>query len=556
MLTTSPFSILAADLAAFQVAYPDFDCAAVDGLRAREYARLDAEGHTYLDYTGAGLYADSQVCEHLALLRQGVFGNPHSTNPTSLAATEHVERARASVLDFFGAPPEEYAVVFTANASTALKLVGEAYPFDPGSRLVLTADNHNSVNGMREFAYARSSRVSYVPLELPELRVDPLRLADSLRRPRGGAHDLFVYPAQSNFSGVQHPLEWIELAHANGWDVLLDAAAFAPTNRLDLSRWRPDFVTLSFYKLFGYPTGIGCLLARRAALAKLRRPWFAGGTIKIVSVGANGHDLLDGEGRFEDGTLDFLGLSAIEIGLRHLNAVGVSVINQRVRSLTDWLVNQLVDLRHPNGAPLVQAYGPHSAVSRGGTVAFNVLGPDGSLHDYRQIVAAANRWQISLRGGCFCNPGASEAALGLTLADLAPLFVNGDRPSNQALNRRYAYGAVRASVGIATTPADLFRFVRFVRGFAGEPAHRVRNLYVERLAVVLKSQEVERPALLDQAGFDEVVDLGVAHAGFGQHFAAVFAEARGVKHRLFAGAAEAGVALGRQVRGAIHQVVR
>ena len=85
-------------------------------------------------------------------------------------------------------------------------------------------------------------------------------------RPGAGAHSLFAYPAQSNFTGVQHPLEWIAQAQARGWDVLLDAAAFAPTNRLDLGRWQPDFVAISFYKIFGYPTGIGCLLARKAAL--------------------------------------------------------------------------------------------------------------------------------------------------------------------------------------------------------------------------------------------------------------------------------------------------
>src|SRR5205807_8418562 len=91
-------------------------------------------------------------------------------------------------------------------------------------------------------------------------------------------------PAQSNFSGVQHPLDWIEVAHRYGWDVLLDAASFTPTNRLDLSRWQPDFVVQSFYKMFGYPTGVGCLVARKAALAKLRRPWFAGGTITVSSI--------------------------------------------------------------------------------------------------------------------------------------------------------------------------------------------------------------------------------------------------------------------------------
>src|SRR5262249_34936351 len=163
---------------------------------------------------------------------------------------------------------------------------------DTDSRFVLTADNHNSVNGIRELARARGAQVTYVPLRGPDLRTDMPALRAALDRVWAG-RGLFAYPAQSNLSGVQHPLEWTDLAHARGLDVLLDAAAFAPTNRLDLRRWHPDFVSLSFYKLFGYPTGIGCLIARREALARLRRPWFAGGTIVVVSVRADGHALLD-----------------------------------------------------------------------------------------------------------------------------------------------------------------------------------------------------------------------------------------------------------------------
>jgi selenocysteine lyase/cysteine desulfurase len=52
---------------------------------------------------------------------------------------------------------------------------------------------------------------------------------------------LFAFPAQSNFTGVRHPMDWIDLAHENGNDVLLDAAAYVPTNRLDLSVVHPDF---------------------------------------------------------------------------------------------------------------------------------------------------------------------------------------------------------------------------------------------------------------------------------------------------------------------------
>src|SRR5213076_3527619 len=152
---------------------------------------------------------------------------------------------------------------------------------------------HNSVNGIREFARSSGSTITYIPSELPHMRVNEVALRQKLALAHPAGTNLFAYPAQSNFTGVQHPLEWIEEAHARGWDVLVDCAAFVPTNRLDLSRWQPDFVPISFYKMFGYPTGVGCLLARKSALAKLQRPWFAGGTIWGISVQGDGYVMLE-----------------------------------------------------------------------------------------------------------------------------------------------------------------------------------------------------------------------------------------------------------------------
>src|SRR5215469_3368044 len=158
---------------AFRQAYPTFDStSSLDELRAKEYTRLDELGQVYLDYTGGGLYAESQLREHFEVLRGGVFGNPHSLNPTSRASTELDERARTFVLEFFQADPGEYTVIFTSNATNALKLLGEAYPFQPGGQYLLLFDNHNSVNGIREFARARGVSYTYLPVTSPELRVD------------------------------------------------------------------------------------------------------------------------------------------------------------------------------------------------------------------------------------------------------------------------------------------------------------------------------------------------------------------------------------------------
>ncbi|HEX6108291.1 MAG TPA: aminotransferase class V-fold PLP-dependent enzyme [Ktedonobacteraceae bacterium] len=466
---------------AFRLNYPAFNSTSLlDELRATEYNRLDEQGHIYLDYTGGGLYADCQLRDHMELLRNNVFGNPHSLNPTSQSTTVLCEHARAFVLEYFNASPDEYTVIFTSNASNALKLVGEAYPFKPGGQFLLLFDNHNSVNGIREFARAKGATITYLPVMPPELRVDESSLFSFLESPGEGEHHLFAYPAQSNFTGVQHPFEWIEKAHTRGWDVLVDCAAFVPTNRLDLSRWHPDFVPISFYKMFGYPTGVGCLLARKSALVKLQRPWFAGGTIWGISVQGDGHVMLEDGEAFEDGTINYLSLHAIEIGLTYLDSIGIEIIHERVMCLTSWLLDNLLATRHSNGTPLVQVYGPHDCHMRGGTIALNFLNPDGTIIDERIVEQRASKELLSLRTGCFCNPGAGEVAFHLSKEKLQGIFKGEGKTVLPKLYKgqegitwdqflanlgMQSGGAVRVSLGIATNFADIYRFMQFAESF-------------------------------------------------------------------------------------------
>jgi selenocysteine lyase/cysteine desulfurase len=454
----------------FLSAYPAFkDTQQLDDLRAGQYSRLDKQQQVYLDYTGGGLYADSQLQQHMALLQKNVFGNPHSLNPTSLAMTHLVEQARAYVLEYFNASTNEYVAIFTPNATGALKLVGEAYPFAAGDHYLLTFDNHNSVNGIREFSRAHHAQITYVPVTLPDMRVDESQLTQMLNQANPGGNNLFAYPAQSNFSGVQHPLPWIQLAQSKGWDVLLDAAAFVPTNRLNLGVWKPQFVTISFYKMFGYPTGVGCLLARKDALHKLHRPWFAGGTITVASVQGDTYYLAEGEAGFEDGTINYLSLPAIEIGLKHLAAISIDTIHERVRTLTGWLLDNLLAMHHSNGKPVVRLYGPPNTHMRGGTITVNFYNPHGQTIDHRHIEAEASKVNISLRTGCFCNPGGGEIALGLSKTELVGCFTQSeDRLTIDDFRLCIdgkSSGAVRISVGLVTNFADVYHFIRFARGF-------------------------------------------------------------------------------------------
>ncbi|MBL0077222.1 MAG: aminotransferase class V-fold PLP-dependent enzyme [Rhodocyclaceae bacterium] len=192
--------------------------------------------------------------------------------------------------------------------------------------------------------------------------------------------------------------------------MLLDAAAFVPTNRLDLRTASPDFVTVSFYKMFGYPTGVGCLLVRNETLEKLQRPWFGGGTVNFATVQGQMHVLSKGEAGFEDGTLNYMSIPAVGIGLRHLEKIGVDTIQRRVKCLTDWLLTCLLEMKHSNGKAMVRLYGPANTTMRGGTVTMNFYDPHGHLIDYRRIEELAGEARISLRTGCFCNPGAGETA--------------------------------------------------------------------------------------------------------------------------------------------------
>lgn len=457
----------------FRHKYPAFDSTCLmDELRETEYARLDRGGHVYLDYTGGSLYAESQVRDHLALLSDGVFGNPHSKNLTSLATTKLVEQTRRAVLEYFNASPDEYIVIFTQNATAALKLVAESYPFSAASHCVLTADNHNSVNGIREFARAKGATVTYVPIVPPDLRADEDYLERVLAKAPPG-NNLFAYPAQSNFTGVQHSLEWIARAQANGWEVLLDAASFAPTNRLDLSRYHPDFVDISFYKIFGYPTGTGCLMARRDALRLLKRPWYSGGTITFSSVAAFDHYLTPGFAGFEDGTVNYLSLPAVEIGLNWIKSIGMDLIHTRVMCLSAWLIEQLLALNHSNGSPIIHLYGPKNTASRGGTIQMNFFDPAGAMFDCYAIERLANEQCISLRAGCHCNPGAREAALSFGAEELGPCFANKDSLTFEQFLQRIegkTTGAVRASIGLATNFHDVYKFVQFARTFIDRSA--------------------------------------------------------------------------------------
>ena len=240
----------------------------------------------YLDHAGATQYARSQVAAHASDLESHAYGNPHSRHPSSATTSERISEARHLVLKHFHVTSNQYSVVFTSGATGALKLIAESFPWRADSLFCYLHNSHTSVVGMREVALEKGARTTCIQESEIKIR-DSSEPASSQELT---AHALFAYPAQCNFSGKKYPLTWIDALHehrlytkskgilTNGL-VLLDAASFVCTSPLDLSQYQPDFVCLSFYKMFGYPTGLGALLVRNDRCNLLRKTYYGGGTV-------------------------------------------------------------------------------------------------------------------------------------------------------------------------------------------------------------------------------------------------------------------------------------
>ena len=100
----------------------------------------------------------------------------------------------------------------------------------------------------------------------------------------------------------------------------------------------------------------------------------------------------------------------------------MATIHTRVSCLTGWLLEQFTLLRHTNGAPIVRLFGPRTVEQRGGTLAFYLLDPAGEIFEVRRVELLAGEQHISLRTGCFCNPGDGEVAHDLRREDMATCF--------------------------------------------------------------------------------------------------------------------------------------
>lgn len=262
----------------------------------------------YLEHAGAALYPQSLLHYVHQDLLNNVYMNPHSDKFTK----DCIEQIRCLVLNHFHTDSSKYSVIFTSGATQSLKLTVESFQFgsntdegfDCGSYVYLN-ENHTSVLGLREIVEEKNVDVINISHEnfLKSVK-QPHPSTQSVKKTTDG-NILVAYPAESNFNGFKYPIDCIHnikngclnrylmkhLCKVNcNWYVLLDAAAYVPTNNLDLSKTQPDFVCISFYKIFGYPTGLGALLVKNESADVLcKKRYFGGGTVDIVLSGENFH---------------------------------------------------------------------------------------------------------------------------------------------------------------------------------------------------------------------------------------------------------------------------
>ncbi|KAJ4847129.1 hypothetical protein Tsubulata_047397 [Turnera subulata] len=279
----------------FIKAYPQYsETYQVDQIRAQEYSHLSLSNHTCLDYIGIGLFSESQLDKHEAETQTvpSSFPPPLTQRIPFFSVSYKTGNLRTQLLHggqesglesamkkrimkFLNISENDYCMVFTANRTSAFKLLAESYPFQ-SSRKLLTVYDYESeaVEAMVTSSEKKGARVMSAEFSWPRLRIHSAKLRKMVarkskhKRKRG----LFVFPLHSRVTGARYPYLWMNIARENGWHILIDACALGPKDMdsFGLSLIRPDFLICSFYKIFGEnPSGFGCLFVKRSTVPVL-----------------------------------------------------------------------------------------------------------------------------------------------------------------------------------------------------------------------------------------------------------------------------------------------
>ncbi|EHY51886.1 Molybdenum cofactor sulfurase [Exophiala dermatitidis] len=451
----------------------------IDEIRDVEYPAL-AET-TYLDHAGTTLYAKSLIDSYSRELTSKLFGNPHSASASSQLSSRRIDDVRFQALRFFNADPGEFDIVFVANATAAIKLVGDALrDHQYGFKYWYHGESHTSLVGLREIASRGSSCLSD-----DEMVEDWLTSLDCASPAATGNVSLFAYPAQSNMTGRRLPLEWCRrvngLRSSSGRQIftLLDAAALVSTAPLDLSDTAavPDFVAVSFYKIFGFPD-VGALVVRKSSGEILRQHrYFGGGTVDSVTMlGATWYAKRESSlhTSLEDGTLPFHNIIALQTAFDvHRRLYGsMRNISRHTAFLASTLRSRLQSLQHGNGSQVCTVYTGNFSTddSQGPVIAFNMRDKKGKYVSNTEVEKLGVVNSVQFRTGGLCNPGGVAYHLGLSAEQMRRNHAMGLRCGGENdLIDGMPTGAIRISLGAMSNVKDVETFVNFIQEFHVDP---------------------------------------------------------------------------------------
>ncbi len=339
----------------------------------------------YFD-NGATTQKPRQVLEAIEYAYNHLNANIHrGVHYLSQKATEAHEDARTTVAGFLGAAHRE-EIIFTRGTTEAINLVafsfGEAFCREGDEIVVSVLEHHSNIVPWQMLCERKGMKLRVVPIHANgELDMEVFRsLLTNRTRLVAVAH-------VSNVLGTVNPVgEIIALAHEKGIRVLIDGAQAVPHIPVNVQQLDADLYVFSAHKIYG-PTGIGVLYGKEELLNAMP-PYQGGGEmIDKVSFDKTTYNVLPF--KFEAGTPDYIGSTALAAALRYVSAIGIETIAAYEHDLTEYATAQLMKIE---GMRIIGTAGEKSAV-----ISFLI----GNIHPY-DLGMLLDKMGIAVRTGHHC----------------------------------------------------------------------------------------------------------------------------------------------------------
>ncbi len=292
----------------------------------------------YLD-NAATTQKPRQVVDTITEAYYSVNANVHrGVHFLSQEATRLHENSRETARRFLNAR-QAREVIFTRGTTEVINLVASSYTdacMEPGDEVILSVmEHHSNIVPWQLMAARKGIAIQVVPVnDRGELILEAYeKLFSDRTRLVSLAH-------VSNVLGTINPVkEIIATAHARGVPVMLDGAQAAPHLRVDVQELDVDFYAFSGHKVYG-PTGVGVLYGKEEWLDRL--PPYQGGGEMIQTVSFEKTTFNELPYKFEAGTPDYIGTTALATALEYVESVGIDRIAAWEHELTRYATERLL----------------------------------------------------------------------------------------------------------------------------------------------------------------------------------------------------------------------